>query len=192
MGRKGVDFGDWDKGFDQESYLETLCTKVRKGGSIIVFNDYKNIGTMRNVLEVNGFTIKEMLIWKKTNPMPRNRDRLYVTSIEVAIWAVNGKGWTFNRSRGNYENAIFEYSVEGGKNRIHPTQKPVSLIEELVSIHSRPGDIVLDTFMGSGTTAIACLNTGRNYIGFELDRDYYEKLTERVASHKLKETEVVD
>lgn len=190
MGRTGVDFGEWDKGFDQETYLEVLCRKVRKGGSVVVFNDYKNIGTMKSVLENNGFTIKELLIWKKSNPMPRNRDRLYVTTVEVAIWAVKGKGWTFNRSRGNYENAIFEYPVESGKKRFHPTQKPAALIEELVKIHSNEGDIVLDAFMGSGTTAIACINTNRNYIGFELDETYHALLTERINTHITQNTEV--
>lgn len=75
---------------------------------------------------------------------------------------------------------------------VHPTQKPVALFEYLIKTYTNEGETVLDNCMGSGTTAIACLNTGRNYIGFELDRDYYEKLTERIAAHKSKETEVVD
>lgn len=79
MGRKGVDFGEWDKGFDQSTWLEIASKKVKKGGSILIFNDYKNIGVMKDVLEENDFVIKELLIWRKTNPMPRNRDRLYVT-----------------------------------------------------------------------------------------------------------------
>lgn len=90
----------------------------------------------------------------------------------------------------NYPRSILKFKSQG--KTIHPTQKPVPLFEYLIKTYTNEGDVVLDNCMGSGTTAIACLNTGRNYIGFELDRDYYEKLTERIASHKLKETEVVD
>lgn len=184
MGRKGVDFGEWDKEFNQEDWLEIALSKVKKGGSAIIYNDYKNIGIMKEVLEKNGFIIKEMLIWKKSNPMPRNRDRLYVTSIEVALWAVKGKGWTFNRQRDTYENAIFEAPVVNHTKRIHPTQKPIEIISELVKIHSNENDLVLDCFMGSATTALACIENNRNYIGFELDEEFYNKSLERIKLHK--------
>lgn len=68
---------------------------------------------------------------------------------------------------------------------MHPTQKPVELIEWLVKSYSKDGDLVLDNCMGSGTTAVACLNTGRNYIGFELDKEYYEKSLERLRNIQL-------
>lgn len=184
MGRTGVDFGEWDKGFNQEEWLKEACLKVRKGGSAVIFNDYKNIGIMTNILESNGFVVKELILWKKPNPMPRNRDRLYVTTIEVALWAVKGKGWTFNRQKDTYENAIFEAPTVSHKQRIHTTQKPVSVIESLLKIHSNEGDTILDCFMGSGTTAVACLNTNRNYIGFELDKEYHELATQRVKSYQ--------
>jgi site-specific DNA-methyltransferase (adenine-specific) len=185
MGRKGVDFGEWDKEFNQQDWLEIACNKVKKGGSAIIFNDYKNIGEMKEVLENNGFIIKEMLIWKKSNPMPRNRDRLYVTSIEVALWAVKGKGWTFNRQRDTYENAIFETSIVNHKKRIHPTQKPIEVISELVKIHSNENDIILDCFMGSATTAVAAELHNRKWIGFELEMDYIELANKRLDSIDL-------
>jgi site-specific DNA-methyltransferase (adenine-specific) len=185
MGRKGVDFGEWDKEFNQQEWLEIACVKVKKGGSAIIFNDYKNIGEMKEVLEQNGFTIKEMLIWKKSNPMPRNRDRLYVTSIEVALWAVKGKGWTFNRQRDTYENAIFETPIVNHKKRIHPTQKPIEVISELVKIHSNENDIILDCFMGSATTAVAAELHNRKWIGFELETEYIELANKRLDSIDL-------
>lgn len=180
MGRKGVDFGEWDKEFDQQSWLSVACDKVRKGGSAVIFNDYKNIGVMSDILTEKGFVVKEMLIWRKPNPMPRNRDRLYVTSVEVALWAVKGKGWTFNRSRDTYENAIFESPTVNHKQRHHPTQKPLKIIEEILAIHSNEGDTVLDCFHGSGTTAVAAINTKRNFIGIELDREYVAIARRRV------------
>ena len=185
MGRKGVDFGEWDKEFNQTDWLEVACSKVKKGGSAIVFNDYKNIGEMKDVLEAKGFVIKEMLIWKKSNPMPRNRDRLYVTSIEVALWAVKGKGWTFNRQRGTYENGIFETPLVNHKKRIHPTQKPIEVISDLVKIHSNEKDIVLDCFIGSATTAVACELLDRKWIGFELEQEYIELANKRLDAIEL-------
>lgn len=185
MGRVGVDFGGWDKGFNQTEWLEIACEKVKKGGSVVIFNDYKNIGLMKDVLESKGFVIKEMLIWKKSNPMPRNRDRLYVTSIEVALWAVKGKGWTFNRQRETYENGIFESPIVSHKQRKHPTQKPLTVIEEMIKIHTNEGDIVLDCFMGSGTTAVACVNNNRNFIGIEMDWDYCNIANERIEEARL-------
>ncbi|TAA71657.1 site-specific DNA-methyltransferase [Planomicrobium okeanokoites] len=180
MGRQGVDFGEWDKEFDQQSWLSLASEKVKKGGSVVIFNDYKNIGEMSEVLEFNGFVVKELLMWRKPNPMPRNRDRLYVTSVEVALWAVKGKGWTFNRTRENYENAIFDSPTVNHKQRIHPTQKPLKVIEEIMGIHSNKGDVVLDPFMGSGTTALAAMNTGRNFIGIEKEMEFVEKANERI------------
>lgn len=182
MGRTGVDFGEWDKGFDQKSWLEIALKKVRKGGSVVIFNDWKNIGAMKEVLENNGFVLKELIQWKKTNPMPRNRDRLYVTSCEFAVWAVKGKGWTFNRQRETYENTIFEYPLVSHKNRIHPTQKRLELIEDIIKIHSNENDVVLDPFMGSGTTAVACQNLKRNYIGFEISEEYCLNAEERIKN----------
>lgn len=174
MGRKGVDFGEWDKEFNQEDWLRLACSKVKKGGSAVIWNAYKNIGVMTEVLKSEGFIVKELLIWRKTNPMPRNRDRLYVTSLEVALWAVKGKGWTFNRQRDTYENAIFEYPTVHHSKRVHPTQKPSTLWEDLLLIHSNEGDVVLDCFSGSGVTATTCTKLGRNFIGIELDENYVD------------------
>lgn len=181
MGRRGIDFGEWDKNFDQLSWIKPACEMLKPSGSIVIFNSWFSFGTISEELKKNGCVVKELIQWQKTNPMPRNRDRLYVTSCEVALWAVKGKGWTFNRQRDNYENAIFTYAAPNGKNRVHPTQKPVKLMEDLILIHSNKGDVVLDPFMGSGTTGIAALHTGRDFIGYELDEKYYQSAKERIV-----------
>ena len=186
MGRAGIDFGKWDKEFDLTSWIKPNLSILKKGGNIIIFNDWKNMSYIKDELEKNKCLIKELIIWHKTNPMPRNRDRLYVTSCEYAIWATKGKGWTYNRQRDTYENAIFEYPIVHSKRRIHPTQKPIELIHDLIKIHSNEQDIIFDPFMGSGTTAIACLNTNRNYIGFENNKEYYKKAQERINTYKNK------
>lgn len=85
-----------------------------------------------------------------------------------------------------YPKAILEFSKANNKESgLHPTQKPVALFEYLIKTYTNEGETVLDNCMGSGTTAIACMNTDRNYIGFELDEVYYEKSLERIEQHKL-------
>lgn len=74
------------------------------------------------------------------------------------------------------------------KNNVHPTQKPVSLFEYLIKTYTKPGDLVLDNCMGSGTTAIACLNTNRKFIGFELDEKYYSQSIKRIENHTIQTT----
>lgn len=83
-----------------------------------------------------------------------------------------------------YPLSVQEFSNGDMPNRIHPTQKPVSLFQYFILTYSNPGEIILDNCMGSGTTAIACINTGRNYIGFEEDADYYKLLQDRIFKHK--------
>lgn len=182
LNRAGIDFGEWDKGFNQVDWLKAVAPKIRKGGSIVVFNAVQNINTVIDTLTAEGFTYKELGFYKKSNPIPRNRDRLYVTSIEPYIWLVKGKGWTFNRQKDTYETGIMEHPVVHHSKRIHTTQKPVELMETLVKIHSNEGDLVLDCFSGSASTLIACHGSGRDYIGFEKDIDNYNNSVKRLES----------
>src|SRR5699024_1437034 len=91
----------------------------------------------------------------------------------------------YNNSEGlYYPKSILEISNANQRNKIHPTQKPVELFEYLIKTYTNKGETVLDNCMGSGTTAIACINTNRNYIGFELDEEYYKASLERIKEHK--------
>ena len=183
MGRAGMDYGEWDYNFDQKEWIIKTSKLVKDGGSIVIFNDWKNISYMCEALQESGYIIKDLLRWEKNNPMPRNVNSRYVTDFEVAIWAVKGKKkWTFNKPEEvPYLRPAFKSGlVPGGKNRIHPTQKHLGVIEEIIKIHSNPGDLVFDPFSGSGTTAVACRNLGRNFIGSEIEKDYYEKAIKRL------------
>ena len=85
------------------------------------------------------------------------------------------------------ENAkVFEYAPQGrpGDNRFHPTQKPVALYEWVLNRYAKPGDIILDTHVGSGSSLIACHNTNHKYVGFEIDPDYYKQAKERVEAEQ--------
>ena len=95
--------------------------------------------------------------------------------------AVSGK----NSSGKRYPTSLIVKSNANQRGKLHPTQKPVSLFEYLIKTYTNKGETVLDNCMGSGTTAIACLNTNRNFIGFELDKEYFDIANERINKHKL-------
>lgn len=183
MGRSGIDFGEWDKGFDQFGWIKDAKRVLKKGGSIVQFNSWKNLGPISDYYDsIGGLTAKDIIRWIKNNPMPRNRDRRYISDYEFAIWCTKDGGkWVFNRQDENYERPEFTYPVvNGGANRIHPTQKPVELMEDLIKIHSNENDLILDPFMGSGSTGIACMNLNRRFIGIELDESYFSKSKDRL------------
>ena len=96
---------------------------------------------------------------------------------EIALLGVKDGGPTFNSS---YDNAIYQFPLQGGKNRFHPTQKSLELFEALINKHSNEGDTVLDTFLGSGTTAIAARNTKRKFKGCEISKEYCDKINELI------------
>ena len=181
MGRAGIDFGEWDKDQDILSYIEECYRVLGKNGSFVVFNDWKNLGDIVKFAEGIGFVTKDMLRLEKTNPMPRNRDRRYITDFECAVWFTMPKAkWVFNRKDPNYQRPKFVHSVDKG---MHPTQKSLSLMEDIVEIHTNPGQVVLDPFMGSGTTGLACAKTGRKFVGVELDENYYATAKKRVGDY---------
>lgn len=183
MGRSGMDYGEWDYNFDQTKWIRDVSGLVKPGGTMIIFNDWKNLGEISRQLEECDFTVKDIIRWEKRNPMPRNVDRRYVNDCEFAVWAVkNGDKWTFNKPKevGYLKPVITTGIVPGGKKRLHPTQKHLEVIEQLVKTHTNEGDIVFDPFMGSGTTAVACQTTNRNVIGAEIDKKYYEITLERL------------
>ena len=178
MGRAGIDFGEWDKGADIFSYISEVSRILNKNGSFVVFNAWKNLGDIVRYAQPLGFDTKDMLRLEKSNPMPRNRDRRYVTDYECAIWFTKSGGkWTFNRQDEKYQRPKFVHSIDKG---FHPTQKSLKLMEDLVLIHSNVGGTIVDCFMGSGTTGVACKNLGRKFIGIEMDENYYKTSKNRI------------
>jgi site-specific DNA-methyltransferase (adenine-specific) len=133
-------------------------------------------------MEKHKFKQLRFIEWIKTNPQPINSRVNYLTnSREIALLGVKKGKPTFN---GEYDNGIYKFPIQGGKNRFHPTQKNIKLFEELVKKHSNEGDLVVDTFLGGGTTAIACKETGRKFIGSELDEKYFKNLSEMQLENK--------
>lgn len=183
MGRSGMNYGEWDYNFDQKKWIKEVAELVKPGGTVIIFNDWKNLGLISEQLEKCGFIIKDIIRWIKKNPMPRNVNRRYVNDCEFAVWAVKeGKPWTFNKPDdvGYLKPEITTGVVPGGKKRLHPTQKHLEVMERLIEIHTNEGDLIYDPFIGSGTTAVACLNKNRRVIGSEIDEKYYNVTMERL------------
>jgi site-specific DNA-methyltransferase (adenine-specific) len=172
-----TDYGDWDSNFTIETLETFICeyyNKLKKGGTLIIFFDLWKITILKDLLEKYKFKQIRFIEWIKTNPQPINSKINYLTNCrEIALIAVKNGKPTFNSS---YDNGIYNFPLQGGKNRFHPTQKSLSLFETLINKHSNENDTVLDTFLGSGTTAIACKNTKRKFKGCEISKEYYDKI----------------
>lgn len=176
-----TDYGNWDSDFTMEfleQFISEYYKKLKKGGTLIMFFDLWKISELKYLLEKYKFKQIRFIEWIKTNPQPRNSKVNYLTNCrEIALIGVKEGNPTFNSS---YDNGVYMYPLQGGKNRFHPTQKSLVLFEELIKKHSNENDTILDTFLGSGTTAIACKNTKRNFKGCEISREYYDKILEMV------------
>jgi len=174
-----MDFGEWDYNFNGlDQVIQEFYRVLKKGGTAIIFYDLWKITNLATMLENSKFKQLRFIEWVKTNPVPLNSKINYLTnSREVAITAIKGSKPKFYSE---YDNGIYEYPIYHGKDRWHPTQKPIKLFEELILKHSDEEDVVLDCFSGSGTTALAAKNTKRNFIGCELSQEYYEKSIKRI------------
>lgn len=184
MGRSGIDFGDWDKGFDLFSYIDHIPRICNKDANVVIFNDWKNLGCIARYAESLGFVVKDMIRWKKSNPMPRNRDRRFVTDYECAVWLTMPKAkLVFNRQNKTYDRCEFYGSIVCGREKTnHTTQKPIWLMESIIKTLSNENGVVLDMFMGSGSTGVAAKNTNRSFIGIELDENYFNIAKDRIES----------
>jgi len=182
--RQGVDFGEWDKNFDLTSWITDYEKILNKNGSMIIFCSYRFISKIIEALENCNLVVKDVLEWRKSNPMPRNISRRYVQDTEFAVWAVKkGAKWIFNKPENkSYLRAQFIAPVVAGKERTkHPTQKSLYVMEQLVQIHTNPNETILDPFMGSGTTGIASLKNNRKFIGVELENEYFDLCLNKLA-----------
>ncbi len=181
--RQGVDFGEWDKDFDLFSWIAKYEKILDKNGSMIVFCSYRYLSFIIKTMEENNLNVKDIILWKKSNPMPRNIERRYVQDMEFAIWAVKkGSKWTFNKDKNKpYMRSLFETPTVAGTEKVnHPTQKSLKLMRALIQTHTNEKDLIIDPFMGSGSTGLAAIQLGRKFIGVELDKTYFNIAVERL------------
>ena len=157
---------------------------LKKSGAMLVFASLIKIETLNNIAQKNGFYYKTTGVWHKTNPMPRNMNIHFVNSTEAWVYFINhGKTGKFNNN-GKVIHDFYESAVIGKKEKKygkHPTQKPIALMEHFVELLTDKDDMILDPFMGSGSTGVATLNKGRRFYGIELDESYYKTSLHRVA-----------
>jgi len=176
-------FGDWDINFTMEqleSFIGEFYRVLKDGGTCIVFFDVWKITPLKVMMESSKFKGIRLVEWLKTNPLPINQSVNYLSNCrEVALLGVKKGKPTFNSK---YDNGVYVLPLASSKDKIHSTQKSVRLFDNLIEKHSNEGDVVLDSFAGSATTAISCINTNRKFIGCEVDEDYYNKATERIKN----------
>lgn len=184
--RQGMDFGDWDKDADITTFINLLPRVLKENGNVVIFNSWTNLESIKEKCEENHISVKRCLVLSKSNPAPFNRDRMFVNDVEFALWGVyNSKDkptkWTFNREN-PVEKCVIPTTVQSSK--LHPTMKDVKVIEYLIKTLTNKNDVVLDPFMGSGTTGVACQRLNRNFIGIELDGTYFNIAKQRIEQAK--------
>ncbi len=199
----GVD-DDWDRfeGFAAydaftRAWLRAARRVLREDGTLWVIGTYHNIYRVGTALQDLGYWILNDVVWRKSNPMPNFRGRRFTNAHETLIWAARDKDarYTFNydamkalnedlQMRSDWLIPICagnERLKDGGGRKAHPTQKPEALLHRIIMAATRPGQVVLDPFLGSGTTAAVAKRLGRRYIGLERKRDYAEMARKRIA-----------
>lgn len=130
------------------------------------------------------FKIKNILVWEKNNHGSGDLTGDFAPKHEFIIFLHKGR----RLSNGKRDPNIFRFNKTG--NKLHPTEKPVDLCEYLLEKFSDGGDLILDPFMGSGTAGVACRNLGRDFIGIELDKDYFEIAKERINERTISQTQL--
>lgn len=198
----------WDKHFDIEQAL-FLCNKLLKqNGNLIIFQGWSSvintIRFMQNDLEE--YILQDWIIYDRIKG--RGGKKHLVSTREDILWYTKGEEYTFNKipstikkktkglglKNGNEFRALSNVwtdispIVPWSKEKVnHPTQKPVQIMERCIQLWTNEGETVLDFTMGSGSTGVACVNTNRNFIGIELDDNYFNIAQERIAQAQQKE-----
>ncbi len=200
----GVDQA-WDKFDDLATYdrftsdwLGAARRILKDDGTLWVIGSYHNIFRVGARLQDLGFWILNDVIWRKTNPMPNFRGRRFTNAHETLIWCAKGREarYTFNYAAMKALNDELQMRSDwllpicnGGERlkdedgrKVHPTQKPEALLHRVILAATRPGDLVLDPFFGTGTTGVVAKRLGRHYLGIERDPDYIAAAQARLAA----------
>uniref|UniRef100_UPI0035CAA88A site-specific DNA-methyltransferase n=1 Tax=uncultured Sphingomonas sp. TaxID=158754 RepID=UPI0035CAA88A len=195
---------EWDK-FDSLSAYDKFTREwlaeakriLKDNGAIWVIGSYHNIYKVGAAIQDLGYWILNDVVWRKTNPMPNFKGTRFTNAHETLIWASMGEKskYTFNyRSMKTLNDELqmrsdWEFPTCGGQERlkrdgvkVHPTQKPEALIYRILLACTKPGDVVLDPFFGTGTTGAVAKRLGRHWIGIERESDYIAAAEERIAA----------
>ena len=178
VNRKSNGLRNLDKGkadivtFDLDKFLENIY-RITKN-SICIFCGREQFSYIYSFFSQKNGTVRP-IVWEKTNPSPMNGQYIYLSGVEFAVWFKKRGAKIFNA---HCKNCVFKYP--NGRSKLHPTEKNHDLLKELILDNTNEGDIVFDPCMGSGSTGVACLNTGRKFIGIELDKNYFDIAKDRL------------
>ncbi|RKY32988.1 MAG: site-specific DNA-methyltransferase [Candidatus Omnitrophota bacterium] len=193
-----VNKGKWDvsKGIEEnfiftQRWLRECQRVLTPNGTIWVSGTAHIIYTVGSAMQSLGYKILNDIAWFKVNPPPNLSCRYFTHSTETIIWAAKNKAsrhhfnYSLMKKMNNNKQMLSLWSIKapGPAEKIygkHPTQKPIELLDRIVLASTRPGDIVLDPFSGSGTTGIAAFKEGRQYIGIELEQSYLDVSIKRL------------
>lgn len=180
-GWDNLEYDQWNESMD--SFFDEAARVMKPGGSMVVFMAVIKVESIIAQAVKHGFYYKTTGTWHKQNPMPRNMNLHFVNSTESWIYFTYGaRVGTFN-NEGKVVHDYFESPVTPKSERRygkHPTQKPIALMDFFVEKLSNPGDLVLDPFMGSGSSGVSAIRNGRRFIGIELEETYYDIATNRI------------
>ncbi|MHA1647110.1 MAG: DNA-methyltransferase [Promethearchaeota archaeon] len=180
-----------------ERWVGLVERKMKLNSSIYIFFGAQNISDLLRICEKLGMTYKGIIIWHKTNPAPKIRKNGYLSSTELILFMTKGKpdfNFLGQKAMHNFIETPICMRPERLKEKkpnkkgkfptLHPTQKPLALIEKLIQVSSNPEQIILDPFVGTGTTNVACAKLDRYCIGIERDVKYVKYALERLESVK--------
>ena len=154
------------------------CYRVLKPNThIYIMVNFLNLSEYLIEIQKAKFKLHNLLVWKKNNVTP---NRWYMKNAEYTIFAYKGSAKRINNV--GQSNTVHEIKNITG-NKVHPTEKPIELMDLNINNSSNKNDLVLDPFMGSGSVALSCINNKRNYIGFEIDKDYYNIINNRIKNN---------
>ena len=159
-----------------DKYIQEISRIIKGNSHLYIFTNDKNINSIINECEKHKLKLMNILV---INKLQGTYFSYYQKYCEFILFFRSTKGkakYINNCGKGNY----FEYRFTRGKDKLHPSEKPVELLEELILQSSLENETVLDCFMGSGSTGVACKHTNRNFIGIELDDNYFEIAKKRI------------
>ena len=152
------------------------CYRIMKNDSALyMFCSSGKVDIFKQEIE-KYFKLKNIIIWVKNHQTAGDLKAQYGKKYEMIIYANKGR----RNINGKRLSDVWEYSRVAGKKQVHQNEKPIDLLEMCLEKSSEPNDVVFDGFMGSGSTGVACKNTGRSFIGIELDENYFNIAKERI------------
>ncbi|MCL4458882.1 MAG: site-specific DNA-methyltransferase [Chloroflexi bacterium] len=183
------DLAEWDKAeFKPSDWVTEFKRILKPTGNIFAFCSYNLVGKWHEAFDPE-FDTFQFMVWHKTNPVPKVLRAGFLNSCELIVCMWNkGHIWNFTNQKEmhNFIESPICMGPERIKTPFHPTQKPIKILEHIIKVASKEGDVVFDPFMGVGSTGVATFNLGRKFIGIEIDEKYYKAAEQRLRTSAAK------